>query len=80
MQTLSLGQTPPSSRSALVLKNYISSIHTRPERITQSFQSLTAQKILWGYRKVVEWLTLQVSSMSLGDALCHITSTIFMIL
>lgn len=51
MQTLSLGQTPPSSRSALVLKNYISSIHTRPERITQSFQSLTAQKILWGQKE-----------------------------
>lgn len=37
----------PSSRSTLVLKNYISSIHTRPERITRFFQSLTAQKILW---------------------------------
>ena len=79
-QTLSLGQTPPSSRSTLVLKNYISSIHTRPERATRFFQPLTVQKILWRYRKVVEWLTLQVSSMSLGDALCHITSTIFMIL
>jgi hypothetical protein len=51
MQTLSLGQTPPSSCSTLVLKNYISSIHTRPERITQSFQSLTAQKILWGQKE-----------------------------
>ena len=36
-----------SSRSTLVLKNYISPIHTRPERITRFFQPLTAQKILW---------------------------------
>ena len=48
--TLSLGQTPPSSRSTLVSKNYISSIHIRPERITRFFQPLTVQKILWGIR------------------------------
>ena len=83
-QTLSLERPlllgAPGSRSTRVSSKHISSIQTRPERITWSCQPLTVENTLWRQRNAVEWLTSQVSSMRRSDALWHMTSTILMIL
>lgn len=70
----------PRSWSRSVSLKYIASIHTRPENTTFSYQESTVENTLWRHRNAVPWLTSATSSMSLREALWHITSAIRMIL